>query len=64
MPPTDDGAILIVVKGLISKFSVGGGRTGTDRQFFYVNGRPCNLSKVSIETSISFHFERISTIQT
>ncbi|KAG6812580.1 hypothetical protein H0H92_002048 [Tricholoma furcatifolium] len=35
-----------MVKGLISKFSIGGGRTGTDRQFFYVNGRPCNLSKV------------------
>ncbi|KAG6857450.1 hypothetical protein H0H87_003517 [Tephrocybe sp. NHM501043] len=38
--------ITVTVKGLISKFSVGGGRTGTDRQFFYVNGRPCNLSKV------------------
>ncbi|KAF8884622.1 histidine kinase-like ATPase [Infundibulicybe gibba] len=34
------------VKGLVSKFSLGCGRTGTDRQFFYVNGRPCNLSKV------------------
>ncbi|KAG6887789.1 hypothetical protein C0992_010743, partial [Termitomyces sp. T32_za158] len=37
--------ITVSVKGLISKFSVGGGRSGTDRQFFYVNGRPCNLNK-------------------
>ncbi|KAI0067480.1 DNA mismatch repair protein MutL [Artomyces pyxidatus] len=34
------------VRGLISKFSVGGGRTGIDRQFFYINHRPCNISKV------------------
>ena len=34
------------VKGLISKFAVGCGRTGTDRQFFFVNGRPCAPSKV------------------
>ncbi|KAH9852812.1 hypothetical protein C2E23DRAFT_729924 [Lenzites betulinus] len=36
----------VKVRGLISKFSVGCGRTGTDRQFFYVNGRPCAPSKV------------------
>ncbi|KAF8621431.1 hypothetical protein AX15_007791 [Amanita polypyramis BW_CC] len=42
----DDDVIPIRVKGLISKFSVGTGRSGTDRQFFYVNGRPCNLTKV------------------
>ena len=36
----------VIVQGLISKFTVGGGRTGTDRQFFFVNGRPCNPSKV------------------
>ncbi|KDQ51775.1 hypothetical protein JAAARDRAFT_73425 [Jaapia argillacea MUCL 33604] len=36
----------IEVHGLISKFSVGCGRTGTDRQFFYVNGRPWNAVKV------------------
>ena len=34
------------VKGLISKFAVGCGRNGTDRQFFFVNGRPCAPSKV------------------
>ncbi|PFH47229.1 hypothetical protein AMATHDRAFT_152665 [Amanita thiersii Skay4041] len=41
-----DSNIPIQVKGLISIFSIGCGRTGTDRQFFYVNGRPCNLTKV------------------
>ncbi|KAF8968485.1 histidine kinase-like ATPase, partial [Flammula alnicola] len=39
-------AISVQVKGLISKFAVGCGRTGTDRQFFYINGRPCNMSKI------------------
>ncbi|KAI0920198.1 hypothetical protein AcV5_010002 [Taiwanofungus camphoratus] len=34
------------VRGLVSKFAVGCGRTGTDRQFFFINGRPCNPSKV------------------
>ncbi|KIJ97475.1 hypothetical protein K443DRAFT_133840 [Laccaria amethystina LaAM-08-1] len=42
----DTEPVLVEVKGLVSKFSVGCGRTGTDRQFLYVNGRPCNLSKV------------------
>ncbi|KAF8625447.1 hypothetical protein AX17_006848 [Amanita inopinata Kibby_2008] len=42
----DDDSIPVQVKGLISKFTIGCGRTGTDRQFFYVNGRPCNLTKV------------------
>jgi hypothetical protein len=36
----------VKVVGLISKFSLGCGKTGTDRQFFFVNGRPCNPSKV------------------
>ncbi|KAI5824843.1 DNA mismatch repair protein MutL [Schizophyllum commune Tattone D] len=43
---TDLPPIHVTVKGLVSKFTVGGGRTGTDRQFFFVNGRPCDLSKV------------------
>jgi DNA mismatch repair protein PMS2 len=34
------------VEGLISKFSPGAGRAGTDRQFFFINGRPCTPSKV------------------
>ncbi|KAJ6455265.1 hypothetical protein C8R47DRAFT_1166278 [Mycena vitilis] len=45
-PETDTAPMQVVVRGLISKFAVGCGRTGTDRQFLYVNGRPCNLSKV------------------
>ncbi|KAJ7330350.1 histidine kinase-like ATPase [Mycena albidolilacea] len=44
-PEADTAPILVVVRGLVSKFAVGCGRTGTDRQFFYVNGRPCNMSK-------------------
>lgn len=44
--------IQIKVRGLISKFTFGCGRTSTDRQFFYVNGRPCSLSKVRTTTVI------------
>ncbi|KAI0823883.1 hypothetical protein BC628DRAFT_1382209 [Trametes gibbosa] len=36
----------VQVRGLISRFSMGCGRNGTDRQFFFVNGRPCAPSKV------------------
>ncbi|KAF6747529.1 hypothetical protein DFP72DRAFT_604810 [Ephemerocybe angulata] len=36
----------IEVKGLVSNFAIGCGRANMDRQFFYVNGRPCNLPKV------------------
>ena len=39
-------ATTVKVRGLISKFAVGGGRTGSDRQYFYINGRPCNPGKV------------------
>lgn len=42
----DEGPLVVSVRGLISKFSVACGRTGTDRQFLFVNGRPCNLNKV------------------
>ncbi|KAI9060339.1 DNA mismatch repair protein MutL [Trametes sanguinea] len=42
----DSNANQIRVKGLVSKFSVGCGRNGTDRQFFFVNGRPCAPTKV------------------
>lgn len=34
------------VRGLISKFAVGCGRTSSDRQFFFINGRPCSPLKV------------------
>ncbi|KAG1880998.1 hypothetical protein F4604DRAFT_1749317 [Suillus subluteus] len=36
----------VKVRGLISKFAVGAGRTGSDRQFFFINGRPCNPGKI------------------
>jgi hypothetical protein len=36
------------IKGLISKPSPGHGRAGTDRQYFYVNGRPVSLPKASV----------------
>lgn len=39
-----DGAVR--VRGLVSRFAAGCGRAATDRQFFYVNGRPCHLGKV------------------
>ncbi|KAJ8482194.1 hypothetical protein ONZ45_g15042 [Pleurotus djamor] len=39
-------SVRVSVKGLISKFSPNHGRSGTDRQFFYINGRPCNLTKI------------------
>ncbi|KAH9926661.1 DNA mismatch repair protein MutL [Epithele typhae] len=42
----EENANQVHVRGLISKFVVGSGRTGTDRQFFFVNGRPCAPSKV------------------
>ncbi|EMD32702.1 hypothetical protein CERSUDRAFT_161174 [Gelatoporia subvermispora B] len=42
----DTHANEVRVRGLVSKFAVGCGRAGTDRQFFFVNGRPCNPSKV------------------
>ncbi|GJJ06318.1 hypothetical protein Clacol_000509 [Clathrus columnatus] len=44
-------SIPVKVQGLISKFSPGCGRTNTDRQFFFVNGRPCNLNKTDSESS-------------
>ncbi|KAF4582707.1 hypothetical protein EYR40_002631 [Pleurotus pulmonarius] len=54
-PEEDNAASLCVsVKGLISKFSVNQGRSGTDRQFFYINGRPCNLSKASMCASFTY----------
>ncbi|KAJ7052570.1 histidine kinase-like ATPase [Mycena amicta] len=34
------------LRGLISAFAPGSGRAGADRQFFYVNGRPCLLPKI------------------
>lgn len=50
----DESPIPVQVKGLISKFAVGCGRTGTDRQFLYVNGRPCNLHAVGLGFRYNF----------
>jgi len=44
--PDASGTTHVQVRGLISKFAVNSGRTTTDRQFFFVNGRPYNPSKV------------------
>ncbi|KZS95326.1 DNA mismatch repair protein MutL [Sistotremastrum niveocremeum HHB9708] len=44
--PESEEVTHVHVEGLISRFTFGCGRTGTDRQFFYINGRPCNLPKV------------------
>ena len=35
------------VVGFVSKVDPGCGRVGTDRQFFYANGRPVDLPKMS-----------------
>ncbi|EIW72799.1 hypothetical protein TREMEDRAFT_25119, partial [Tremella mesenterica DSM 1558] len=37
---------IVKVDGLISTAAWGQGRSSPDRQYFYVNGRPCDLSKV------------------
>ncbi|EJC99530.1 DNA mismatch repair protein MutL, partial [Fomitiporia mediterranea MF3/22] len=42
----DGSTTKVKVRGLISKFSPGHGRAGPDRQFFFINGRPCNPSKI------------------
>lgn len=34
------------MRGVISKFSPGNGRAGPDRQFLFINGRPCNPTKI------------------
>ncbi|KAI8830060.1 hypothetical protein BJ741DRAFT_620990 [Chytriomyces cf. hyalinus JEL632] len=37
----------ITIKGLISRPSTGMGRNSNDRQFFYINNRPCDMPKLS-----------------
>ncbi|KAI0092222.1 hypothetical protein BDY19DRAFT_884632 [Irpex rosettiformis] len=44
--PSDKQTNIVTVRGLISKFSLNCGRNGADRQFYYINGRPCSPSKV------------------
>ncbi|EKM52502.1 uncharacterized protein PHACADRAFT_100748 [Phanerochaete carnosa HHB-10118-sp] len=36
----------VVVRGMISKFTLNCGRSTSDRQFLFINGRPCSLTKV------------------
>ncbi|KAG8827300.1 hypothetical protein FRC17_007890 [Serendipita sp. 399] len=38
--------ITVEVSGMVSRFAVGCGRASNDRQFFFINQRPCNLSKI------------------
>ncbi|KAG8771401.1 hypothetical protein FRC15_003428 [Serendipita sp. 397] len=38
--------ITVKITGMVSRFAVGCGRASNDRQFFFVNQRPCNLSKI------------------
>ncbi|KAI0753876.1 hypothetical protein C8Q74DRAFT_345760 [Fomes fomentarius] len=44
----DESSNEVRVCGLISKFVVGSGRNGNDRQFFFVNGRPCAPTKKAL----------------
>lgn len=38
--------VLSRLEGYISNSNHGEGRSSTDRQFFFINGRPCDLPKV------------------
>ncbi|SPO22138.1 related to PMS1 - DNA mismatch repair protein [Ustilago trichophora] len=42
-----DETSTVTVAGLISKPTYGSGRTSSDRQFFYINGRPWEAGRVS-----------------
>nr|WJN24954.1 mismatch repair protein [Pseudozyma thailandica] len=42
-----DETSTVTVAGLISKPTYGNGRTSSDRQFFYINGRPWEAGRVS-----------------
>ncbi|XP_075224160.1 mismatch repair endonuclease PMS2 [Lycorma delicatula] len=44
--PSEDNKSLFRLDGIISSCSHGNGRSTTDRQFFYINSRPCEPSKV------------------
>ena len=44
---SQDNSSTVIVKGLISKPVYGSGRTSSDRQFFYINGRPWEAGRVS-----------------
>ena len=46
---------LFKISGYISKPDHGMGRSSADRQFLYVNKRPCDLSKVSRVINEVYH---------
>lgn len=43
---------LLQLEGCISSCAHGQGRSTTDRQFFYVNSRPCEPTKVKYHTCV------------
>ena len=43
----DSGSQTVKVSGLISTAAWGQGRSSADRQFYYINGRPCDLKQVA-----------------
>lgn len=55
-------AIHVQVRGFISKFVLGCGRQSSDRQFLFVNGRPCNLHK--IQKAINETYRQFNATQT
>ncbi|KAL2078191.1 hypothetical protein ACEWY4_025876 [Coilia grayii] len=50
-PPTD----LFTISGFISKGDHGLGRSSTDRQFFFINKRPCDPPKISKVVNEVYH---------
>jgi DNA mismatch repair ATPase MutL len=52
----------VKVSGLISSAAWGQGRSSADRQFYYVNGRPCDLKPIS--RAINEVYKSFNTNQT
>lgn len=46
---------LFTISGFVSRGDHGVGRSATDRQFFYINNRPCDPSKVSKVVNEVYH---------
>ncbi|XP_035233556.1 mismatch repair endonuclease PMS2-like, partial [Stegodyphus dumicola] len=47
LPVSDMDKSIFKLEGYISNSTHGEGRSTTDRQFFFINGRPCDLPKVA-----------------
>jgi DNA mismatch repair protein PMS2 len=43
----EDAATDAFIGGFVSKPTIGDGRSSADRQLVFINGRPCNLPKVT-----------------